>query len=216
MLISGTRRCTIGGMHEHIAVALAEASSALDRLAGDRLAHEAIAAAATHCVEAFRAGGRVFSCGNGGSMSDAMHFAEELTGRYRRDRAALPATAISDPAHLSCVANDFGYDAVFSRYLEAHGRAGDVLLAISTSGASPNVLAAARTARDQGMRVVALTGRPDSPLARLADTCICTPAGDYADRVQELHIKVIHVLLELIERALFPQLYSRDAASHTP
>jgi len=198
-------------MHDHIASALQDARVALDRLAADHSTHDAIAAAATHCVTAFRAGGRVFSCGNGGSMSDAMHFAEELTGRYRRDRPALPAMAISDPAHVSCVANDFGYDAVFSRYLEAHGRPGDVLLAISTSGASPNVLAAARVAQERQMRVVALFGRPDAPLAGFADTCICTPAGDFADRVQELHIKVIHILLELIERALFPALYSRRA-----
>jgi D-sedoheptulose 7-phosphate isomerase len=198
-------------MRDRKVAALTEARSALDNLTADHAALDAIAEAAALFVAAFRNRGRAFSCGNGGSMSDAMHFAEELTGRYRRDRAPLPATAISDPAHMSCVANDFGFGAVFSRYVEAHGRAGDVLLAISTSGKSPNVLAAAEVARQAGMRVIALVGAPQSPLAALADVCICTPGGAYADRVQELHIKVIHILLELIERELFPANYADPA-----
>ena len=156
----------------------------------------------------FGRGGRVFSCGNGGSMCDAMHLAEELSGRFRGNRKGLPAQAISDPGHLSCVANDFGYDAVFARYLESHARAGDVLVAISTSGTSKNVLAAASAATAIGMQTIALTGRSGSPLAAAADCAICTPAGRYADRVQELHIKVIHILIELIERHLFPENYA--------
>jgi D-sedoheptulose 7-phosphate isomerase len=137
-------------------------------------------------------------------MCDAMHFAEELSGRFRDDRPAYAASAISDASHLSCVGNDYGYDQVFSRYVEAHGNAGDVLLAISTSGASRNVVAAARTARARDMRVIALTGRPGTPLESCADIVICTPGGRYADRVQELHIKVIHILIELVERQLAP------------
>jgi D-sedoheptulose 7-phosphate isomerase len=133
-----------------------------------------------------------------------MHFAEELSGRYREDRPALAAQAISDPGHLSCVGNDYGYDRVFARYIEAHGRAGDVLLAISTSGTSPNVLRAAETARNRGLVVIALTGRRGTALGALADFAICTQGGRYADRVQELHIKVIHILIELVEAALFP------------
>jgi D-sedoheptulose 7-phosphate isomerase len=148
------------------------------------------------------AGNRAYSCGNGGSMCDAMHFAEELTGRFRRDRRPLGAMAISDPGHLTCTGNDFGYQQIFARFVQAHGRAGDVLLAISTSGSSANVLAAAEAAREASMAVIALTGRPDSPLGRLAQVEVCTPAGRFADRVQELHIKVIHVLIELVEQAM--------------
>jgi len=186
---------------------LREARSALDALLANRSAIAAISEAGRLIAAAFARGGRVFSCGNGGSMCDAMHFAEELSGRYRLDRKALPATAISDPGHLSCVANDYGYEQVFSRYIEAHGRAGDCLLGISTSGTSRNVLAAAESAKAQGVTVIALTGRPGSRLGALADIDICTPAGRFADRVQELHIKIVHILIELVERELFPENY---------
>jgi D-sedoheptulose 7-phosphate isomerase len=182
--------------------ALLEAANGLDRLRQDDLALAAIEAAGSVLANAFKAGHRAFSCGNGGSMCDAMHFAEELTGRFRRNRRPLAAMAISDPGHLTCTANDFGYQEIFARFVQAHGRAGDVLVAISTSGSSPNVLAAAEAARHQSMPVIALTGRPDSPLARLAQVEVCTPAGRFADRVQELHIKVIHVLIELVEHGL--------------
>ena len=190
--------------------ALSESADALSALRADATALAAIARAAALIVGAFGRGGRVFSCGNGGSMCDAMHLAEELSGRFRGDRKGLPAQAISDPGHLSCVGNDYGYDAVFARYVESNGRAGDVLVAISTSGASRNVLAAAGAASAIGMQTIALTGRSGSPLAAAADCAISTPAGRYADRVQELHIKVIHILIELIERDLFPENY--DAA----
>ena len=192
---------------EKIRSALTECAEALSHLQSDESALRAIDAAAEALANTLANGGRVFACGNGGSMCDAMHFAEELSGKFRNDRRALPATAISDPAHLTCTANDYGYQQVFARYLEAHGRAGDLLLAISTSGRSPNVVAAAEGARALGLRVVALTGRPGSALGRAADIEISTPAGEYSDRVQELHIKVIHVLIELIERKLFPENY---------
>jgi len=197
-----------------IAAALAESAQALDGLRRDDVAQRAIAAAGALIASVLGAGGRVYSCGNGGSMSDAMHFAEELSGRYRRDRRALAGQAISDPGHLTCVGNDYGYDHVFSRYIEAHGRHGDVLVAISTSGTSANVLRAAEAARTLGLSVVALTGRRKSPLGALADIEICTPAGAFADRVQELHIKVIHVLIELVERELFPALHSAHVDLH--
>jgi D-sedoheptulose 7-phosphate isomerase len=182
--------------------ALEEAAAGLARLRQDGAALAAIEAAGGVLARAFMAGNRAYSCGNGGSMCDAMHFAEELTGRFRRDRRPLGALAISDPGHLTCTANDFGYQQIFARFVQAHGRAGDVLLAISTSGSSANVLAAAEAAREASMAVIALTGRPDSPLGRLAQVEVCTPAGRFADRVQELHIKVIHVLVELVEQAL--------------
>ncbi len=169
-----------------------------------------IAAAAELIGKSFENGGRIFSCGNGGSMCDAMHFAEELSGRYRDDRKALPAVSISDPSHISCVGNDYGYDFIFSRYLEAHAKAGDVLLGISTSGKSGNVIKAAEYARAHGIHVVTLTGKPDSVLGKLADVDVMTPGtSGFADRVQELHIKVIHILIELIERRFFPGNYLR-------
>jgi D-sedoheptulose 7-phosphate isomerase len=182
--------------------ALEEAASGLERLRRNDAALAAIEAAGGVLAKAFIAGNRAYSCGNGGSMCDAMHFAEELTGRFRRDRRPLAALAISDPGHLTCTANDFGYPQIFARFVQAHGRAGDVLLAISTSGSSANVLAAAEAARSLSMPVIALTGRPASPLAELAQVEVCTPAGRFADRVQELHIKVIHVLIELVEHQL--------------
>jgi D-sedoheptulose 7-phosphate isomerase len=150
-------------------------------------------------VDAIQAGGQVISCGNGGSMSDAMHFAEELSGRYRNDRPAYPAMAISDPSHLSCVANDYGYAFVFSRMVEAIGRKGDVLFAISTSGNSENVLKAIEAARNKGMKVIGLTGKDGGKMAGLCDVEIRAPKSDYSDRAQEIHIKVIHSLIDYVE-----------------
>lgn len=158
-----------------------------------------LAAAGDLMADAIAGGGKIISCGNGGSMSDAMHFAEELSGRFRNDRPALPAIAISDASHLSCVANDYGYDYVFSRFVEALGQKGDVLLAISTSGNSVNVCKAAEAARQRGMRVVSLTGKTGGKLAGLSDIEIRIPHLGYADRVQELHIQVIHNLIQYIE-----------------
>ena len=164
--------------------------------------------AAQLLLKTFEGKGRAFSCGNGGSMSDAMHFAEELTGRFQKNRIPLAAQAISDPGHISCVGNDFGYEFIFSRYIEAHGRPGDSLLAISTSGSSQNVINAARSAQEKGMHVIALTGRSSSKLGDVASVDICVDTGGFADRVQEIHIKIIHALIELTERKLFPQNYS--------
>src|SRR5215470_4251982 len=169
-------------MQKEIRDSLNEAKAALDALLGNEQTLGAIARAAELLVATFKAGGRVYSCGNGGSMSDAMHFAEELTGRYRETRPGLPALAISDAGHLTCVANDFGYEQVFARFLESHARPGDCLVAISTSGTSANVVNAAETARARGAKVIALTGKPGSTLESRADICICTPGGRYADR----------------------------------
>ena len=195
---------------ERIRSTLLEARAALDGLLRNDSALTRIEQAAHLMSETLETRGRIFSCGNGGSMCDAMHFAEELTGRYRKDRPGLSAIAISDPSHLACVANDFGYDQVFSRYIESHGRKGDALLAVSTSGRSPSVLNAARVARTLGMQVIGLTGRHNTELETLSDLCISCPAGPYADRAQELHIKVIHILIELIERHFFPTHYEKD------
>ncbi|UCO99402.1 D-sedoheptulose 7-phosphate isomerase [Metapseudomonas lalkuanensis] len=195
-------------MLSHIRNSLEEARRALDNFIANEQTLKNIERAAELLVGSFENKGKAFSCGNGGSMCDAMHFAEELTGRYRKNRPGIAAVSISDASHISCVANDFGYDYIFSRYVESHGRAGDVLIAISTSGKSPNVIKAAEAARALGVKVVALTGKPGSALEALADVCICAPGGDFADRVQELHIKVLHILIELVERKLSPGNYA--------
>lgn len=195
----------------HVKAALAEAHSALDALMKDEATLEKIAQAAHAIAESQRRGGAVYSCGNGGSLCDAMHFAEEMTGRYRKDRKPYRAAAISDVSHMACVGNDYGYDHVFSRWIEAMGTDRDVLIAITTSGTSKNIVAAAKTAKEKGVTVVALTGREGSAITQLADIAIVTPAGCWADRVQELHIKVIHILIELIERELDGQNYNEGA-----
>ncbi|WP_343637822.1 D-sedoheptulose 7-phosphate isomerase [Fluviicola sp.] len=164
--------------------------------------HQLIREAGNLMVSAIRSGGKIISCGNGGSMCDAMHFAEELTGRYRDDRRAIPALSISDPSHISCVGNDYGYDFIFSRYVEALGQNGDVLLAISTSGNSKNVLHAIEAAKAKGMKIVGLTGKDGGKMAELCDVEIRAPHSNYADRAQEIHIKVIHSLIDYIENGV--------------
>jgi D-sedoheptulose 7-phosphate isomerase len=181
---------------------LEESSSVLRNFIEQEKKHSSIAEAADLIAASLKNGGKIISCGNGGSSCDAMHFAEELTGRYRENRKALPAIAISDSSHMSCVANDYGYKYVFSRYLEALGTKGDVLLAISTSGNSENVLEAVKEAKNKGMFVVALTGKDGGKLLPLADVCINVPHVGFADRVQEVHIKIIHILILLIEQSM--------------
>ncbi len=160
---------------------------------------ERIEQAIDRITQSFNTGGKIIACGNGGSHCDAMHFAEELTGRYRHDRRALPALAISDSSHLTCVANDYGYEYVFSRFVEAHGKAGDVLLGISTSGNSANVIKALEKAREMGMYTIALTGKDGGEIKDLCDLEIRAPKSEYADRAQEIHIKIIHSLIDGIE-----------------
>lgn len=179
-----------------------EARSVLDAFLKDTQAMANIEAAGTLMTEAIRLDKKIISCGNGGSMCDAMHFAEELSGRYREDRKAIAAISISDPSHLSCVANDYGYEHVFSRYIEALGREGDVLLAISTSGNSKNVIRAIEAAQSKGMKVIGLTGKAGGAMAGLVDVEIRAPHSQYADRAQEIHIKVIHALIDLVEEGL--------------
>lgn len=192
---------------DHIRTDLAEALRLTVWFQENRAAHETLGRISQEIVSCFRAAGRLLTCGNGGSMCDAMHFAEELSGRYRKDRPALPAMAISDPSHLTCVANDFGFDQVFARGVEAWGRAGDILLAFSTSGNSPNVIVAAERARSQQMKVIGLVGRDGGKLLPLCDLSIVVPAQT-SDRIQEMHIKIVHIVIELVERELFPQNYA--------
>ena len=157
-------------------------------------------------VECYRNGGSVFSCGNGGSHCDAMHFAEELTGRYRDNRKPLGALALGDPSHTTCVSNDYGFEHIFSRQLEGLGRKGDVLLGLSTSGNSKNVINAFVTAQKKGIKTVALLGKGGGTLKDMADLAIVVPAQT-SDRIQEVHIKLIHTVIETLERALFPENY---------
>ncbi len=194
-------------MKEHILNTLGDSRDYLHRFMSDGNNIEAIARAASVMIAALHKGNTIYSCGNGGSMSDAMHFAEELTGRYRKNRLGLSAAAISDPGHISCVANDFGYEFIFSRYLEARARKGDCLLAISTSGSSKNVIKAAEFAMANGMEVVSLTGEAASALGKLVSVDISAGKSAFADRVQEVHIKIIHTLIELIEREFYPENY---------
>lgn len=181
---------------------LGEARSVLDRFVADPANVQKIEKAAEVIIESFRNGGKVISCGNGGSHCDAMHFAEELSGRYRDDRKALPAVCISDVSHITCVGNDYGFEFVFSRYVEGLGKAGDVLFTLSTSGNSPNVIRAAEAARKKGMKVIALTGKDGGKLAGLADVEVRVQHAGYSDRIQEIHIKVIHILILLIEQRI--------------
>lgn len=179
-----------------------EAKQALESFMENENNFRAIEVAGGLMADALKMGKKVISCGNGGSMCDAMHFAEELSGRYRDDRKALAAVSISDPSHISCVGNDMGFDQIFSRYIEALGQPGDVLLAISTSGNSGNVLKAIAAAKAKGIIVVGLTGKDGGKMSGLCDVEIRAPHSAYADRVQEIHIKVIHALIDHIEISL--------------
>lgn len=181
---------------------LLEASDVLTNFLNNENNLKAIQTAAELIAESLKNDGKIISAGNGGSHCDAMHFAEELTGRYRENRPAYGAIAISDPSHLSCVSNDYGYEYVFSRYLEGVGRKGDVFLGISTSGNSKNIITAVETAKQKGIKTIVLTGKDGGKLAGLADVEIRVEHFGYADRIQEVHIKCIHILINLIEKLM--------------
>ena len=185
-----------------ISQGLNQAREELDAFINDPETIPSIANAAAIMADCLKNGGKIISCGNGGSLCDATHFAEELTGRFRNDRRPLPAMAINDPAYLTCVGNDYSFDVVFSRWIEAFGRSKDVLLAISTSGSSRNILKAAEIAKSLGMKVIALTSQKGKSLEDLADVTIAAPDASHSDRIQEIHIKVIHILIEAIESLL--------------
>lgn len=179
-----------------VRAALQEARSGLENLLSNEEMLGKVVKAADLMVASMQQGGKVMSCGNGGSLCDAMHFAEELSGRFRQDRPAYAAMSLADPSHMLWIRR------CLSRFVEGIGREGDVLLGITTSGTSKNVVKAAQAAKAKGIKVVALTGKPNTPICELADVAIITPAGRFADRVQELHIKVIHILIELIEAGM--------------
>ncbi len=185
-----------------ISAELNQASSVLTDFINDPRNIETIEQAGKAISASIAAGGKVISCGNGGSHCDAMHFAEELTGRYRNDRRAIPAICVSDVSHITCVGNDYGFEFIFSRYIDGLGNKGDVLFVLSTSGNSPNILRAVLSAKEKGMIIIALTGKDGGKLGPLADIEVRVPHFGFADRIQEVHIKIIHVLILLIEKQL--------------
>ncbi len=179
-----------------------DSAKLLNEFIANKKNFENIESAAKLMLTSINAGAKIISCGNGGSMSDAMHFAEELSGRFKEDRRALPAIAICDPSHITCVGNDYGFDYIFSRFIEALGHKNDVLLAISTSGNSTNIVQAIIVAKKIGMKVVALTGKDGGKIKDLCDIEIRVPYYGYSDRIQEIHIKIIHSIIDYIEQNL--------------
>ncbi|HVT11901.1 MAG TPA: SIS domain-containing protein [Fimbriimonadaceae bacterium] len=188
-------------MREGMETALREASAALEAFRQNSATFDAMAAIVEAVSTAFKNRGRVFACGNGGSMADAMHFAEEFSGRFDQDREPYPALALSDPAHLTCVANDYGFEHVFSRQVEAFGHEGDVLLILSTSGNSPNIVKAAEAGKARGMTVVGCLGKGGGKVAPLCDIVLHAP-GARSDRIQELHMLALHAIIEAVEREM--------------
>jgi D-sedoheptulose 7-phosphate isomerase len=191
---------TFESMKNLILENLAEAQEVLEDFVNQPDNIGAIEKAAAIMIEAVQNGGKIISCGNGGSMTDAMHFAEELSGVFREKRPALPAISISDPSHITCTANDYSFDEIFSRYVEGLGQQGDVLLAISTSGNSMNIIKAAEAAMGKGMKVIGLTGKSGGLLAGMVDSEIRVKGRKHSDRIQEVHIKILHILVLLIEK----------------
>jgi D-sedoheptulose 7-phosphate isomerase len=186
--------------------ALSEAQTTVGQFLNDAGQLEKCARFSEMLIDTFVNGGRAFSCGNGGSHCDAMHFAEEFTGKYRKDRKPLGALALGESSHVTCVSNDYGFDQIFSRQLIGLARKGDLLLGLSTSGNSENVIKAFQAAKEIGVRTVALLGRDGGKLKSMADLAIVIPAQT-SDRIQEMHIKLIHTVIETVERRLFPENY---------
>ncbi len=193
-------------MSDFIVNALKDSQEALNTFVSNPKNIESIDKAINQFVDSIKLDGRILACGNGGSMCDSMHFVEELTGRYRKDRDPISAMSMGDPGHLTCVANDYGYKHVFDRYVQAWGRKGDTLLAISTSGNSENVILATQMAKSKGMKVVGLLGKDGGKLKDLVDVPLIVDCK-VTDRIQEIHIKLIHIFIEGIERQIVPEHY---------
>ncbi|ADD79671.1 D-sedoheptulose 7-phosphate isomerase [Candidatus Riesia pediculicola] len=189
-------------LEEYILLELQEAKEVLDQFSKSKKNISSIKNAALLICKAFQSGNKILSCGNGGSHCDSMHFSEELIGRYRENRIGYPAISISDSSYISCVANDYGYDEVFCRYVESVGKEGDILFAISTSGNSKNIVKAAEYAKSKKMYIISLTGKDGGQIAKFSDIEIRVPHFRYSDRIQEIHIKIIHILVFLIEKEM--------------
>jgi D-sedoheptulose 7-phosphate isomerase len=192
---------------KHWLDALSEANLTLEAFLKDPKQLEKCAQFTQTLINAYQNNGTIFSCGNGGSHCDAMHFAEELTGRYRKDRRPLAALALGDASHVTCTSNDYGFKYIFSRQVEALGRPGDVIIGLSTSGNSENILEAFRVAKAKGMTTIGLLGKDGGKALSMADLSIVIPAQT-SDRIQEMHIKLIHTVIETVERHFFPEHYA--------
>ncbi len=189
-------------MIDSIKKSLNEANATMQKFISDTAVIESIEKAALLMAESLQKGGKIIACGNGGSLCDATHFAEELTGRFRKNRRPLPALSINDPGHITCVANDFGFEYIFSKYVEALGAENDILFAFSTSGNSGNVIRAAEAAIQKGMKVVGMTRKGENALSKIADIAIQVEHAAFADRIQEMHILAVHIIVECIEEKL--------------
>lgn len=192
--------------------ALGEARQVLEAFVADQANLDRIEQVGSLLAQRLSAGNKILICGNGGSVCDAMHFAEELTGRFRKDRRPLPAIACTDAGHITCVANDFGFQEVFARWVEAMGQPGDVLIGLSTSGDSMNVLCAVAEAKAKQMTTIGLLGKYGGSLRGRCDHewVVTPPDGMHelcSDRIQEIHMLVLHTLIEVIERIMFPENY---------
>ncbi len=193
-------------MDAHLKHSYLEAARLLNEFCAKEAHFKLSAEIATGLANAFAAGKKLLSCGNGGSLCDAMHLAEEFTGRYRKDRRALPAIALADSSHITCVGNDFGFDDIFARGVEAFGQEGDWLFCLSTSGNSKNIIRAVEIAQKKGLKTVALLGKDGGILKGRCDYEFIIPAHT-SDRIQEIHMLILHVIIEGVERVLFPQHY---------
>ena len=194
-------------MNKNIEISLKESADNFVNFVSDKRNIKIIAQISKIIATTFENGNKVLICGNGGSSTDAMHFAEELTGKFRKERRALPAISLTDPSHITCVANDYGFEEIFARGVEAYGKEGDVLIAISTSGNSQNVINAIRIASNKKMIVFGLLGKNGGKLNNKCDLQLIAP-GNTTDRIQEIHIAVLHTIIETIERTLFPENYT--------
>lgn len=183
--------------------ALKESKNGIDKILKNDILIKDVQKASELIVKTISNESRIFSCGNGGSMCDAMHFAEELSGRFRENRRGLPAISISDPSYITCVANDFGFENIFSRFMEANSKKGDLLFAISTSGRSKNILKVCEYCSNNNINVITLTGKENSEVSNYSVIDICTPNGTYSDRIQELHTLTMHIIVEMVEDLLF-------------
>lgn len=192
-------------MQDRIIVAFRDAEQALRSFAENDNVHkmDEIAKMIANCFAGNR---KVLICGNGGSNCDACHFAEEFTGRFRKNRAPLPVIAISDSSHITCVANDYGFSEIFARGVAAYGGKGDILIAISTSGKSENVIKAVQQAQKKNMKTIGLLGKDGGKMKNICDHVLIVDAQT-TDRIQEVHMTILHILIEMTERLLFPENY---------
>lgn len=194
--------CKKGIMRESILQAVTDAIRAIETLQST-IGMQFIESVANQIATCLKEGNKLLLAGNGGSLCDAMHFAEELTGQFRGKRPALPAIALCEPGHLTCVGNDMGYEEVFARAVEAFGKPGDLLILLTTSGNSANLIRAANMAKEKGLKTIAFLGKTGGKLKGVCDLEWIVSGFSYSDRVQEAHMAAIHIIIEMVEKELF-------------